>query len=228
MKFPNVTSGWRLVRWPSGALFAIVAVLVLAGCEISTPSGSSPAGSIAPSSLGPPGSASPTSFAPPPAMSSGAIAADATLLGFVPSAGLTLTYDPDTTARVAADPTLATSASSLAIALAMPIAGSSPRPSSAAGADLAVVSVIRLRDPSFDETWFRDWRDSYDESACANAGGVTRRAETDIRGRTVFVGSCAGGSFTYHVRIDGGAIVIALTSIGPSRIGQTIMEGLGP
>ena len=88
--------------------------------------------------------------------------------------------------------------------------------------------MIRVRDPSVGDDWFRDWRDSYDEAACANAGGVTRRAETNIAGETVYVGSCAGGSFTYHVRIDADAVVMSLTSIGPGRLGQRIMEGLTP
>jgi hypothetical protein len=147
------------------------------------------------------------------------------LLDLVPRGGITLTYDPDTTASVAAEPTLAISATGLAIGFATAAAGPSP-PSAGPGGDLAVVSVIRLRDPSVDEAWFRDWRDSYDDAACANAGGVTRHAESVVGQTTVFVGSCAGGSFTYHARVDGGAAVISLTSIGPANLGKLIMEGL--
>jgi hypothetical protein len=112
--------------------------------------------------------------------------------------------------------------------LAVPADTGSPSSSLAPGADLAVVSVIRLRDPSVGEGWFRDWRDSYDGAACANAGGVARRAETEIAGRTVFIGSCAGGAFTYHVRLENTPIVISLTSIGPGRLGETVMAGLTP
>ena len=207
---------------------ALLAAAVLAGCGNVAPSGSGPATSVAPSAVLP-SAPSPSPSTPPSGAPSGpAVAADPTLLDLVPSAGLRITYDPETTAQVATDPTLAASASALAIALAMPAGEITPGSSLAPGADLAVVSVIRLRDPSVGETWFRGWRDSYDEAACANAGGVSRRAETDIGGRTVFSGSCAGGSFTYHVRIDGDAVVVSLTSIGPGRIGQTIMEGMAP
>jgi hypothetical protein len=155
------------------------------------------------------------------------VVADPTLLALVPVDGIRLTFDPATTSRVAADPTLAASASALAIAVATPDGELIPGSSAAPGLDLAVVSVIRLRDPSADDAWFRDWRDSYDEASCANAGGVVRRAETTIGGATVFVGTCAGGSFTYHARVDGGAAVVSLTSVGPSQLGRTIMEGLG-
>ena len=201
--------------------------MILAGCGIATPSGS-----VAPASVPPP-SASPSATTSPataraPSASGPAVIPDETLLDLLPAAGFTITYDPETTAQVAADPSLAVSVRALAIALAMPAGEVTPGSSLAPGADLAVVSVIRLRDPSVDETWFRDWRDSYDEAACANAGGFGRRAETVIGGRTVFSGSCAGGSFTYHVRVDDDAVVISLTSIGPGRIGQSIMERLAP
>ncbi|HLO34507.1 MAG TPA: hypothetical protein VK194_00430, partial [Candidatus Deferrimicrobium sp.] len=175
-----------------------------------------------------PSASAPASTGPGPSLDGGSdVAADQSLLSFVPASGgdLQVSYDPQTTADVARDPALRASASGLAIALFTPRSTSaSPVPFD----DLAVVSVIRLRDPALDDAWFRDWRDSYDGAACANAGGVTRHAQTDIGGHTVFVGSCAGGAFTYHTRLAGGAIVISLTSIGPARLGQTIMERLAP
>jgi hypothetical protein len=132
-----------------------------------------------------------------------------------------LTYDPETTARVAGDPELAADVSGLAIGL-LRLAGSRPD-----APDLAIVNVARLRDPAADDAWFRSWRDSYDEAACAQAGGIARRAETDVDGRAVFVGSCAGGPFTYHVRIGDGRLVLSLTSIGPANLGRRVVEGLG-
>lgn len=220
---------------PAGLVLAVLALAALSGCGSSGPSGSAPAGSIVAATVGPPASSgpSPSISAPGPSGPSGSgtsvatVVADPTLLDLVPIDGIRLTYDPDTTARVAADPTLRESATGLAIAVATPAGELIPGSSAAPGMDLAVVSVIRLRDPAADDAWFRDWRDSYDEASCANAGGVLRRAETTIGGVTVFVGTCAGGSFTYHARVDGGAAVISLTSVGPSRLGQTIMEGLG-
>ena len=156
----------------------------------------------------------------------GAVAVDPSLLSFVPIGGngLVQSVDPDTTAQVAADPALRANATGLIIAV-YTIAATA---SSAAGSDIAVVSVVRLRDPSFGDDWFRDWRDSYDRSACANAGGVVRNAETEIATHQVFIGSCAGGSFTYHTRVADGAIVISITAVGPGHLGETIMERLAP
>ncbi len=161
---------------------------------------------------------------------SGVVAVDQSLLSYVPIGGngLVLSIDPDTTAQVAADPALRANANGLIIAIYTIAAIASSAPSSEPGGDVAVVSVVRLRDPSFDDAWFRDWRDSYDRSACANAGGVVRNAETDLATHHVFIGSCAGGSFTYHTRVAEGAIVISITAVGPSRLGETIMERLAP
>jgi hypothetical protein len=216
----------------AAAALAALALGALSGCGSPVPSGSAPAGSIAAATVGPPASSGPAPSASDPGASgpsgsAAAVVADPSLLALVPTKGIKLMYDPDTTARVAADPTLATSANALAIAVATPDGELTPGSSAAPGADLAVVSVIRLRDPAADDAWFRDWRDSYDEASCANAGGVVRRAETTIGSVPVFVGSCAGGSFTYHARVDGGAAVISLTSIGPGQLGQSIMAALG-
>ena len=137
------------------------------------------------------------------------------------------TPEPDTARDVARDPDLGANASGLMIATYVPV----PESGSAGptdGGDIAVVSVVRLRDPSADDAWFRAWRESYDEAACANAGGVARNSQTDIAGRTVFIGGCAGGSFTYHTRVANGAIVVSITSIGPRRVGETVMERLAP
>jgi hypothetical protein len=219
-------------------LFAVVAVgVVVTGCG-STPGPSSSASprvvavtaspTIAPDSAG--------SSSPVPTGSSGPIGSsgssesvqvDPGLLSFIPVGGngLIRTVDPDTAANIATDPSLKANASALMIAIYMP----EPSSMSAAPAeDFAVVSVIRLRDPHADDAWFRAWRDSYDAAVCAQAGGVKRNSETAIGTHTVFVGSCAGGSFTYHTRIADGAIVISINSVGPANLGRTVMERLAP
>ena len=194
-------------------------------------------GSTAPASSGPPPSA-PTASpraataapATPSAASSGpigspaaAILADPSLLDALPAAaaGLKLIYDADTTASVMADPTLARDASAIATGLATPTGQATPE-------EFVIVNAVRLRDPTKDEDWFRAWRDSYDAAACAQAGGVTGHAESVIQGRNVFIGSCANGVFTYHTRIGGGGTVLSLTSIGPSRLGEKLLEQIAP
>jgi hypothetical protein len=208
--------------------------LGVAGCGSPAPRSAPPAASAAATTGAPasaasvrPSSPAPSVGQPSPGEPSGdAVAADPALLALVPEGPYSLTYDPDTTIQVAADPDLTGSATGLAIAVAIPQAtGPSGATAGPPGTDIAVVSVIRLRDPSVDEAWFRDWRDTYDEAACATAGGVARRAQTDIGSQTVYIGSCAGGSFTYHARIDDGSAVISLTSIGPSNIGERIVGG---
>jgi hypothetical protein len=47
-----------------------------------------------------------------------------------------------------------------------------------------------------------------------------------MNGRTVFIGGCAGGAFTYHVRLDGG-IVVSLTAVGPARLGERLAADVG-
>jgi len=193
------------------------------------PASPGPSGPTGPAATGPlpPGSGV---IGPPPSgppIAAAGVAVDQSLLSFVPVGGhgLILAFDPDTTGQVAAEPALAASATGLAIA----IYTRAPTGSAVlVGDDLAVVSVIRLRDPNVDDSWFRSWRDSYDEAACGNAGGVTRHAEAQIGSHTVYIGTCAGGSLTYHARIHEDEIVVSATSIGPTRVGEQVMTGLAP
>jgi hypothetical protein len=152
-----------------------------------------------------------------------AVAVDPSLLRFVPSSGdgITLTFDPDTTASVATDPSLAADISGIAIGLYTRTPANASAPPSD---DLTIVSVVNLRDPNVDDAWFRSWRDSYDRAACANAGGVARNAETVLGGKTFFVGSCAAGAFTYHVHLADVGIVVSLTSVGPGGLGEEIVN----
>jgi hypothetical protein len=133
--------------------------------------------------------------------------------------GVPVTYDPETTETIAADPGLADDAAALAIGLVI-------GPGSSSADDLATISVIRLRDPSRDDEWFRDWRDTYDTAACDRAGGVGGHAETTISGRTVFIDSCRNDVFTYHARIDNGSVVISVTGLGPRRLGEKVMAAI--
>jgi hypothetical protein len=163
-------------------------------------------------SIGDAGSVPPTGVAPDPS-----------LLDLVPVAkvGATMTYDPETTASVAADPALAKDIASLAIGLVRP-AGASP-----SDADFAIVNVARPRDETaVTPDWFRDWRDTYDAAACAQAGGVNRRSETEVNGLAVFTAACVNGAFTYHALVRDGAIVLSITSVGPGDLGRKIVGNL--
>jgi hypothetical protein len=187
----------------------------------SRPPASAPAASSRPVTAAPAASSAAASL--PAGSAAAAILADPSLLDALPAAaaGLKLVYDADTTASVMADPTLARDAAAIATGLATPIGQATPE-------EFVIVNAVRLRDPGKDEDWFRAWRDSYDAAACAQAGGVTGHAESEIQGRNAFIGSCANGVFTYHTRIGGGGTVLSLTSIGPSRLGQKLLEQIAP
>ena len=210
-------------------LSVAIAVLAVAGCGSGGPTGgvptssatAVPAVSSAPPSPGSPGSSSPSGSA---GGTAAAVEADPGLFAFLPGAGdgLAFTYDPETTAQVASDPSLTRHLVGLAVGLYRP-SGATP-----SDPDFVIANVGRLRDPSVGEEWFRPWRDTYDQAACAPAGGVAGHAEATMAGHLVFIGTCAGGAFTYHVRLGGGAIVVSLTSIGSSRLGQAILERLDP
>jgi hypothetical protein len=205
--------------------------VALAACGSPAPSGAvssvgsaSPAPSTRPTSAGvSPAPSAGTGSSPAAAGSGAPIAADPTLLDGLPvaAAGLQLVYDADTTASLTSDPNLAHDAAAIATGLATPAGQASP-------AEFVIVNAVRLRDPSLDEEWFRAWRDSYDKAACEQAGGVTGHAETEIQKRTVFIGSCANGVYTYHTRLGNGGIVLSLTSIGPSRLGEKLLQQLAP
>jgi hypothetical protein len=148
-----------------------------------------------------------------------AVAADPTLLDVLKAsdAKLNVTYDPDTTASVMTDSSVARDLSALAIGLATPSGQASPQ-------DFVIANVARLRDPAKDDAWFRSWRDTYDQAACERAGGVQGNAETDMGGTTVFIGSCRNGALTYHARLENGGIVVSLTSVGPGRLGESLLR----
>jgi hypothetical protein len=192
----------------------LMAAIVGCGPAPATPSlVAPPTGSIAPAA---------TAEGPSPSASHGAdVQVDPALLAFVPDAvdGVQLTFDPETSATIAADPSVAPDAASLAVALAIV-------PGSSAADDLAVVSVVRLRDPARDENWFRDWRDTYDQAACSPAGGLVGNAEAEIGGGTVYIGSCAQGVRTYHTRLAAAGIVVSITALGSRRLGEKVMAGL--
>jgi hypothetical protein len=207
--------------------FAIGLLGALAAC--SGPAPSDRAASLSPSqAIGSPAataSTGPHSTAPSATTTPSTgleVAADRGLFAFIggSSEGLNFVYDPATTTQVAADPDLARNAVGLAIGL-YTVTGQQPVQ------DFAIVSVVRLRDPSVGDDWYRAYRDSYDQAACAQAGGVDRHSEATIGTNDVFIGGCAGGAFTYHVRLESRGIVVSMTAAGPARLGERLAGDVG-
>lgn len=155
--------------------------------------------------------------ASPSAASSGAVVVDLTLLDHLPATvdGLPVEADAETSASIAASPSLASDASAIAIA----------RVVSTETDDLAIASIVRLRSGPFSEASYLVWRTTYDRAACEPAGGLAATDEQQIGGRQVFVGACNGGAQTYHIALTDD-ILVSITAIGARHLGELLVAGL--
>lgn len=184
--------------------------LLVAGCASSPPSApiSSSAPPVVPSESIAPASAS--------------VRVDATLLERLPTAvdGVAAQPDAVTAAEVATDAALQAQVEAIAIAIYI-----APEVSGSTG-DYAVATVVQLRPGVFSDTFYRDWRDTFDAGVCEQAGGVSTRAETTIADRRVFIGTCAGGITTYHVHLAADDLLVSIQGVGEQRLGERIVRGL--
>jgi hypothetical protein len=153
-----------------------------------------------------------------PASTTGAPAQDPSLLGILPAAvaGVPVTLEEQAFADAATDPAFAANVEDAAFGVV------------ADGEDLASAVVAHLVPGTYSERFFRDWRDSYNEGACAQSGGVAGNAEAKLGDRTVFIGTCVGGLRTYHAWIEDRGVVVSAFSLGERRFGEQLMAGLRP
>jgi hypothetical protein len=199
------------------AAIVLALTTLLAACESGNGSG--------PPSSGTPSVAIPTD----PAMSAGArptptpddatpAVIDAALLDYLPETvgGALVTEALDEAALALADPALPRIATALDVGLAL----------DETSRNLVTAHVVRLREGAFDDDTYRQWRDSYDDGACAAAGGIVGRAEATIDERTVHVTSCVAGLRTYHVWIEDEHLLISASSVGDGRFGELLMSEL--
>jgi len=148
------------------------------------------------------------------------VAVDETLLRFLPVqvAGFTVTFAAEATQEVLGDAALVRNATAVAYGLAVdPATG-----------ELVVAAVVKLKPGVFTDDFFRGWRTSYDQAACAQAGGVAGHAEAQLGGRTVYIGTCNGGARTYHAWLSGPGVVVSATSVGARRFGEQLIGSLRP
>jgi hypothetical protein len=163
-----------------------------------------------------------TSFGPPPSPSppddTAPLTLDGALLEYLPAevAGIPVTEDLDIASEALSDPALPRIATAVDAAVAV----------DAGTGNLVSAWVVRLRRDAFADADYRQWRDAYDEGACAAAGGVVGRAEATIAERTAYVTSCSAGLHTYHVWLEEEGILISASSIGEGRFGEHLLEGL--
>lgn len=213
-------------RFGAAATVVVAGAVLIGGCAIPTPSPgpAHPSALVDPtSSTTPTASIAPTSPTPAASVTARAIAVDPGLLDVLPSsvAGIPVTADPDTAAEIASDPTLAADVDALALAAVF-----GPLASDEGGGDYAVATVVHLRPETFSDGFYRAWRDTFDAGVCEQAGGVDGHAQTELDGRTVWIGTCTGGVHTYHATLRDDSIIVSLQSAGPMRLGEQIMAGL--
>lgn len=208
---------------PMAGLLLVVGLLACDGSGASSPATSATASTggaatpTAPRTIAP--SATPT--APSDAsLDPAAIAVDPDLLSYLPPAvaGSPLVPDPASAGRIAVDPSLGDAVSAIAVALVVVATGDDE--------DLAIANVVRLRRGVFSDTFFADWRASYDLAACEPAGGATGESPRTIAGFPAFVGTCAGGVTTYHVHRSDDGILVSITSVGRRDLGALVVAGL--
>jgi hypothetical protein len=147
-----------------------------------------------------------------------AVAIDPSLLEILPVSvdGLEVVENPDGEAAALGDPLLAKVGSAIA-------AGFAIDPGSG---DFVYTIVIRLLPDSMNAASFADFRATFDEGACSQADGVARSAETRIGGRTVYIGTCAGGLRTYHVWLEDPGVLISVSAAGERRLGELLVGNL--
>ncbi len=207
-------------RAAAGVLAAALIASTAAGCGASpVPSAAASPSPSAAASPSPP--AHPTPSTVPSTESSSvasapgpSIVVDASLVGLLPATlvGLDRQVDSSVDAEAFSDPGLAQIASAAASALYVDPATS----------DFAYATIIRLREPSIDETSFRAYRDSFDRGACSQAGGVTGNAQAELGGRTTYIGACAGGLYTYHAFLTADRAILSISSAGAKRLGEQL------
>ncbi len=202
-----------------GAAATLLAALVLAACGGPSPT-STPAASQGIPPTQPAATATPAETAGPGQSGSAADLPvnDPSLLALLPATvdDVAVTEEPESFAEAIGDPDFVASVEAAAF------------PFVTRSSDLASGVVARLRPGVFSDAFFRDWRDSYNTGACAQAGGVVGNAEAELGGRTVYIASCAGGLLVYHAWLDQSGVLVSMFSLGERRFGEQLMSGLQP
>jgi hypothetical protein len=182
-----------------------------------------PASPAGPASQGPGAPGPPPTATPSPAgvaSSAPAVLAvvDPTLLTILPATvgGATLAAFPSAAQQAATDPDLGRNVSRLATAFV----------GDPAGANWAYTAIVDVRPEARSEAFYRDWQESFDQSACDRAGGVTGHTTTVIAGHTVERTACGQGVRTYHVRITGTGLLVSISALGTAGFGELEIAAL--
>jgi len=215
-----VSQASRIGR-PAGVLLLLALAVAACGATLPSPPptlAATPVGQ--PATLPPPETSAPSSPAVTSAQPSSGdgVVRDDSLLAILPPDidGAPVTVEDASFAEAAADPAFASNVDRAAFAVV-----TTPT-------DLASGLVAKLSDGVFGGGFFADWRETYNEGACAQAGGVATNAETTLDGRTVYVTTCAGGMLVYHTYLEEQDVIVSLFSLGAGRYGERLVRGLRP
>jgi hypothetical protein len=206
----------------------LAASLLIAACgsgSVTSPAASSAAASAAGASVAltsPPADGSPSATASPAAPtpivapSGASVTLDPSLLGALPASvgGVAITQEPESFAEALKDPGFVASVDRAVFAIAVD------------GSDLVSGVVAHLRPGVYSDRFYGDWRATYDQGACASAGGVVAHAESTLGTRTVYVTTCGGGLRVYHTYLPSQGVIFSLFSTGPANFGEQLMAGI--
>ena len=202
------------------ASIVIVIAFVVAACGSTGPTPTpkpltpSPAPSLAATSAP---TAIPSS-APGSSPAAGGAVEDPSLLAVLPATvdGIDVTLEHQAFLDAITDPGFATNVRRAAFGVAV------------SGTDLVSGVVAELAPGTYSDAFFRDWRDTYNQGACGQAGGVVGNAEAQIGGRTVYIASCAGDLRVYHTWLPERGAIVSAFALGQKRLGEDLMGGLRP
>lgn len=143
---------------------------------------------------------------------------DASLLELLPGSvdGIDLNESPEAEADALDDPVVSAVGTAIAGAFA----------ADANTGDFVYALVVRLRPDAMNDAVFRSWRDTFDEGACSQAGGITGHAEAEIGGHKTYIGTCAGGVHTYHVWLPAQQRLLSMSAFGERRFGEQLLRNL--
>lgn len=204
----------------------LIAILVLALSACSATAGPTPAPSLSPSpvptatqTVTPPPSAPPSVALPTESVpTTPSLAIDPALLSVLPASvdGVDVVESPEGEAAAADAPEFAAVASAVAAAIAV----------DTATGEFVFAVVVQLKPGAMTDARFSEWRVSFDEGACSQADGVAGQGETELNGRSVYIGACNGGLDTYHVWLAEQDILISASAAGDRRLGELLMSDL--
>ena len=214
-------------------MFRRAVLLPLAGVIALAAAGCGSSGSPSPTtgSPTPAPSATPTStpaVGSPSAIADRAASIDPSLLAVLPASvsGQLIVESPDAEKADVAEIGITADVDRLAVGfVALPGSSASGGATGSEG-DLATATVVALQPGVAGDTFYADWRKSFDDAVCAQAGSLTASSEQSIGGRPVWVGTCSGGVTTYQVLVASRNLIVSVMSIGSRDFGRQIVTGL--